>query len=1230
MKKLMIFGILFCLSTAISFAQLKLTSPNGGDKFVVGSDTLITWEGISPSDSVQIDYSLDGGKNWLLFSKKTIGLNYLWKNIPNKVGVGYLLRLIHKGETITKLDEPYIEWQKTYGGTDSDHLISIKELEEGGYIAVGNSWSKDGDLDSNKGNLDLWLLKVDKLGNKVFSKTYGGSKEEMATFVLETKDSGFLVGGRTMSEDFGNVTIQEQNGHYGGTSQILIKLDSEGNLMWRKNYGNDRIGSFNSALETNDGSYIVIGDTCYQNSYDGSSPNENHLWILKIDVDGNYQWSLTNDNSNGNIAESIENTIDGGYIISYYSRNSRNINTADHGIYVIKLDKNGTLEWQNNYISNSAEFSGHIKQTKDGDYYLLSSSSANEYNSSFYKGGPYDVILIKLNGKGDVLWSKNYGGSGWDVSSSLNSSADSFIGNNLIFCASSNSNDGDLNNNKGNEDGWFVKLDYEGRILYQGNYGGSNRDYFYSTQQTFDSGYVICGRTGSNDGDVTENKGGDDGWIIKLGVKYQTIDTATTTFSIVAPQPAALDVDMGKVYVGEWRDSTVAEFVYNIGSYKFRVDSVYIRGGDKSAFSLIGGFPKYNVEPDSGREAMFKFTPSRVGMHYAEIVIITQAKILVQKIIGEGLQKKARIQAELEPFANLICENSTTSTLKIKSTGNDNLIVKELNITGKDKADFALNQTLPFTLKPDSSKIITIGFKSKVPGIKTAALEIKSNSETNPVLTIPLIARKDSIALVPNPALIDLGVLFPNQTKDTSYIISNLGTIKTDGKVTFTGNIACANPTFTIDSGATHQFDFTFTGLPTDGNINEKITVWDEVCKYYRDVLITGKVVSPNLQGFSAVQCKSYENEYKLSLNNPTSNKLNITSIVFDTNPNLFQIDPSLAFPIVIAPLTDNYEVKVKYKDNTAQKFKTAVNFITDNKFIPVLTDTIFAETVDYIRTTSGLIDGEIHDISNPFEVSYAQNSENGKDKFTYSIKVNENADEMDYLTELSNLEVIINYNSNVIGADFDSQTGKLQVRLGTDLQNDYSIQSTKETKIDELNSQIVVGLENTGKPITKKDAYELLEIDFSAFLGKENLSNEQNSPKSRNAIISHIINSSDECISYETAENAYLDIEKLCVDDFRSIKIPSDTTAKFYLGKVIPNPIGTDGATIEYGLGFECEVIITIYDISGAVVLVPIDETQKAGTHKLGISRKSLSAGAYFIEMKAGQFKATKKVIVE
>jgi hypothetical protein len=1221
MKKSILYFTLFCLCTTISFSQLKITFPNANAKLVIASDTLITWEGISETDSVKLEYSTDGGVKWLMLSPKAIDNNYKWKKIPNNTGNGYLLRLIHKGKTINNLDEPYIEWQKTFGGSSFDQLTEIKELKDGGYIAVGNTWSNDGDLDTNRENTDIWVLKLDSKGNKLFSRTYGGDYEETPNFVLETKDHGFLVGGKTSSEDFGN-NLTQQGGIFGRTSQVLIKIDSVGNLIWRKNYGNEAGGHFADSKETVDDGFIVIGDTVFHSDCAWDLSAEDHIWILKIDALGNYRWSITDKETYGNIAYSIEYSIDGGYIISYNSHRCGDINTTEGGMCVLKINKFGKKEWQTDFIDDKTSF-GRIKQGLNGEYYcLMATLTELDATSSIVDG----FVLFKLRNDGTVKWKKDYSCLKYGYLSSMEKSLD-FIDDEILFCGSTTSGNNEFDTKS---NGWLVNLDTTGNIKFQRVYGGSDSDVFHSAQQTSDSGYIICGTTMSSDGDITENKGSADGWIVKLSTQYQPIDTLVVPFSIVAPQPASRDVDMGKVYVGEWRDSSIADFVYNVGEYKFRVDSIYIRGADKTAFSLIGGFPKYNVEPDSGKPAKFKFTPSRVGMHKAEIVIITQTDTLVQNIIGEGLKKRILISAELKPFNNLICDNSTTTTVEIKSTGGETLIIKELNLTGPDKADFSINEPLPINLLPDSSKNIAIGFKTDVPGIKTAALEIKSNADPDSVITIPLTVRKDSIALVPYPTLIDLGTLFPNQTKDSSFIISNLGTIKTDGKVIFTNNLNCANPIFSVDSGGVYKLDFTFTGLSADGNINEKITVWDEVCKYSREVLINGKVVSPHLLGFSAVQCKSYSNEYKLTLNNNTSNQLKITSIEIENNNQLFIIDPSLVFPIAVEPYSTNNEVRVTYEDNTAQKFTTAVKCFTDNEFIPVLTDTIYAETVDYTRTTSGLINDTIHTASNPFAVSYDSESEFGKNKFTYKIIVNESANDMDYLTELSDLEVIINYNRNVLGADFDTQSGNVKVRLSNEIYSNYTLKSAKETKIDQLNSQIIVNLENTGKTIITKDSYKLFDIDFSAYLSNYNLTDEQNTEKSRKAVISHSITTPDECISYETADNAYLDIEKLCTDDIRSIKLPADTTAKFYLGNVIPHPIGSKGATIEYGLGFECEITLSIYDISGAIILTPINEIQKAGIHKQTISSKSLSAGAYFIEMKAGPFKETKRVIVE
>ncbi|MEI6090641.1 MAG: choice-of-anchor D domain-containing protein [bacterium] len=1206
-----------------------------------------------------------------------------------------------------------MEWQRTYGGNLGDGAKSIQQTSDSGYIVTGYRQTEDYNWTT-----DVFLYKLDKSGNVEWERNYGGVYQDAGYSVQQTKDGGYILAGERNNDNGINLPA----------GWWVAKLNNVGIIEWSQLYN----GWMAKAIQqTKDGGYIVAG---------WSAKKGIGISILKLDSQGKIEWEHSNKADSLCNFNSVIQTKDGGYVaVGVVKHNFNPIDVSDY--YIVKYNSDGNKIWEQIYGGDQQDIGYSILQTREGGF-IVTGETFSDNRDVYENKGKSDYWLLKLNSQGIIDWRKNIGGSGeegthdyYNTSSIIQTSDGGYI-----FTGTTNSVDGDVSENKGYQDLWVVRLDETGKVNWEKTYGGSTVDFAEQVQPTKDGGFVIAGASFSNNGDLIENLGMSDIWLLKFGLKLPILpeDVSDAVFSIVAPEPVSKNIDMKKCIVGMSKDSVIDNFISNIGSYKFMVDSIYLRGFDSKAFSLVSGLPKYSLEPGESKNTEFRFIPLREGKHFAEIVIITQSDTLIQTIegegiapkilvlsknidfglvnmgksedtlqamtiknigtapititntkhnkpndydfstisggwgftlnpgdtakldlrftpsfigrtsgtlefhyndigspaivmlFGEGIEQTPQIRATRPQFVDLICDNSTSTTVEIKSTGGDTLRIKGLNLTGPDKADFSINELMPINLAPDSSKTISIGFKTNVPGIKTAALEIKSNADPDSVITIPITARKDSVALVPSPTLIDLGTIFPNQTKDTSFIISNLGTIQTDGKVTLSNNLTCTNPTFNIDSGGVYELDFTFTGIPADGNICEKITVWDEVCKYYREVIIAGKVVSPQLKGFSATQCKSYSDKYTLILNNNTSNRLNVTSIVFDKNPQLFEIDPSLVFPIAIEPFNTNNEIKVKYQDNIAQKFKTAVNCYTDNKYIPVLTDTIFAETLEYIRYTSGLINDTVHKENNPFAVGYDSASLNKKNKFTYAIKVNESANDMDYLTGLSDLEVIINYNTNILGANFDSQSGNVKVRLGEDLQGTYSFISAKEIKIDEFNSQIIVNLENVGKPIAINDAFKLLEIDFTAYLSKNGLSDDSNSAKSRSAIISYSINSSDKCISYKIVNNAMISIGQFCMDVLNQIKIPEDPSNRFYLSEVIPHPIGTQDATIDYGLGFECQVTLTIYDISGAIILTPVNEIQKPGTHKQAISRKLLSAGAYFIEMKAGPFKETKKIIVE
>ena len=158
--------------------------------------------------------------------------------------------------------------------------------------------------------------------------------------------------------------------------------------------------------------------------------------------------------------------------------------------------------------------------------------------------------------------------------------------------------------------------------------------------------------------------------IIGTVAKSQTqSDTSDTYWEVVLPIAESQHVDMGSVIVGDNRDSVVNGFIKNTGSWKFRVDSIYFRGGDASAFSLVSGFPKYEVAASADHAAEFHFKPTSVRDYTAEIVIITQADTIVKNIFGKGIQPQLEITTNMLDFGKIEIGNERTigDTILIKN-----------------------------------------------------------------------------------------------------------------------------------------------------------------------------------------------------------------------------------------------------------------------------------------------------------------------------------------------------------------------------------------------------------------------------------------------------------------------------------------------------------------------------------------------------------------------------------
>jgi len=257
-------------------------------------------------------------------------------------------------------------------------------------------------------------------------------------------------------------------------------------VNWAKTYGGVNRDVAHSIQKTSDGGFIIAGETY------SFSVVDSDVWVVKIDVNGVIQWEKTYGGNGYDLARSIQETSDGGFIVAGESSSF----SGDTDVWVLKLNTNGTVQWQNRYGGTGVDKAYSIKQTSDNGYIVV-----GETNSSGVAGG-VDVWVMKLNANGSIVWQKAYGGSKDDVAYSVQQTSDSgyiVVGKTNSFSAG------------GDVDFWLLKLDANGIVVWQTTYGGSKDDVAYSVQQTFDSGYVVAGKT------TTAGTIFDDIWVLKLG-----------------------------------------------------------------------------------------------------------------------------------------------------------------------------------------------------------------------------------------------------------------------------------------------------------------------------------------------------------------------------------------------------------------------------------------------------------------------------------------------------------------------------------------------------------------------------------------------------------------------------------------------------------------------------------------------------------------------------------------
>ena len=315
------------------------------------------------------------------------------------------------------------------------------------------------------------------LWGQEWTKTFGGLGEEYGSSVQQTTDGGFIITGRTNSFGFSN-------------DVYLIKTYENGVEQWSKTFGESENDNGNFVQQTTDGGFIIIGNT---NSF--SINNGSEIWLIKTDENGIEQWNQTFGGVEQDYGKSVQQTIDGGFIIIGQTESFGN---GGRDVYLIKTDENGIEQWNQTFGGLDNDFGESVQQTNDGGYIIIGSTGS-------FGNSVSNIWLIKTDNIGNELWSKTYGGteniSGYSVQQTTDGG--------FILTGSTNS----VLSENGTEI-WLIKTDINGIEQWNQTFGGLDNDFGYSVKQTNDGGYIITGQTwsfGNGESDVFLIKTDEDG-----------------------------------------------------------------------------------------------------------------------------------------------------------------------------------------------------------------------------------------------------------------------------------------------------------------------------------------------------------------------------------------------------------------------------------------------------------------------------------------------------------------------------------------------------------------------------------------------------------------------------------------------------------------------------------------------------------------------------------------------
>lgn len=314
-----------------------------------------------------------GGYEFGYSAVQTLDTGYAIAGVTSSYGYGNMDVYLVKTDSMG-----LPKWFRVYGGINVDRGLCVRQTLDTGYVIAGytNSIGVSG--------YNMYLIKTNKLGDTLWTRTYGGSDWDFANAVEQTSDGGYILCGSTYSYGKGDKDV------------YLIKTNASGDTLWTKTYGGVDEDEAFSVKQTSDGGYILAG---YTNSFGAGSSD---VYYIRTNATGDTLWTKTLGGTGADRGNSVLQATDGGFVIAGYKFDATlSINQA----YIVKTNSSGSPIWQKEFGTPNDAAANAVIEANDGGYVW-----AGKLNL----GGQYDVYFFKLDINGDFAFATTYGTSGED------------------------------------------------------------------------------------------------------------------------------------------------------------------------------------------------------------------------------------------------------------------------------------------------------------------------------------------------------------------------------------------------------------------------------------------------------------------------------------------------------------------------------------------------------------------------------------------------------------------------------------------------------------------------------------------------------------------------------------------------------------------------------------------------------------------------------------------------